>query len=80
MGETQVYKWWWDQTRKRVRQIKGRPRLSMPEEFVIPAMDEFGGYSSRARLEWPEGDNLCQMLRIDVDILARQIVEKDRRV
>jgi hypothetical protein len=63
MSETQVYKWWWDQTRKRVKKLskkdaskkKGtRIQLtleSLPDkELIIPSTDEFGGYSSRLRL------------------------------
>ena len=118
MTETQIYKWWWDQTRKRMRKLKaaaqakaaatqpvqpsnpaqkrqalGPSRLSAsknkkpisdvprrrggrlvgtpakkelrvtkeraseemaalagPEGFLVPAIDEFGGYSSRLRI------------------------------
>lgn len=50
MSEQQIYKWWWDQTRKRVR-----PDGSDGEEpdtdmiNLISFQDEFGGYSSRLR-------------------------------
>ena len=63
MSETQIYKWWWDQTRKRAKKLqsqegtklpKGRCQLSLEQlteaDLIIPSTDEFGGYSSRLRL------------------------------
>lgn len=45
-------------------------------------MDEFGGYSSRVRLGSDTdlelgNDNICELLNIDVERLAREIVLKD---
>lgn len=65
LAETQVYKWWWDQTRKRQRQIQNQNRASKMKTSVhessdeesssamiyFPSTDEFGGYSSRLRLQ-----------------------------
>lgn len=63
MSETQIYKWWWDQTRKRAKKLnqekeglkkKGRQSISLESlseaDLIIPQTDEFGGYSSRLRL------------------------------
>ena len=57
MAETQVYKWWWDQTRKRVKRhrLEGQTQGEYEDqegtiaELYLPAVDEFGGYSSRLR-------------------------------
>lgn len=58
MTEQQIYKWWWDQTRKRTskRGIKGGVKeleaQGLDEEsLLISFQDEFGGYSSRLRLQ-----------------------------
>merc|ERR1711988_1924595 len=48
MTEQQIYKWWWDQTRKRSR--KGvECAQQQPQDTVVSFQDEFGGYSSRLR-------------------------------
>jgi hypothetical protein len=60
LAETQVYKWWWDQTRKRQKKLLsdtskvtgalGAP-IGLPnQQMLFPTTDEFGGYSSRLRL------------------------------
>ena len=55
MAETQVYKWWWDQTRKRVKRLEGAEKSQqsvhdLESQFCnLPSVDEFGGYSSRLR-------------------------------
>lgn len=74
MTEQQIYKWWWDQTRKRskkaVRKAKGSGHFkdnkdeeddscfggnsSSPNEdgeMIVSFQDEFGGYSSRLRID-----------------------------
>ena len=80
MSEQQIYKWWWDQTRKRTKknQSKKAPAPSNDgdslvdqqacqgdDDMLISFQDEFGGYSSRLRLNaadggarTPGGDNL----------------------
>jgi len=73
MSEQQIYKWWWDQTRKRTnkRGLKGSLKdleaqgLTDEDGMLISFQDEFGGYSSRLRLqgeadpeEDPSGNNL----------------------
>lgn len=71
MTEQQIYKWWWDQTRKRskkaIRKNKGTHSKNKDhEEFdegansssmndedgemIVSFQDEFGGYSSRLRI------------------------------
>jgi hypothetical protein len=57
MSEQQIYKWWWDQTRKRVKRHNDNENDShfsdqeeMEDGFqMITFQDEFGGYSSRLR-------------------------------
>ena len=105
MNETQVYKWWWDQTRKRQKIIKNEQK-NMPTtlqnnyesgetkaeeyEVMLPSTDEFGGYSSRLRLqevyiESKKDDNqnlesnLCQLLGIDIEAMALAIVMEDKK-
>jgi len=81
MSEQQIYKWWWDQTRKRTR--KGVENAQQAQDTVVSFQDEFGGYSSRLRVKGSEndtlGDNvelsLCDLLGIDVDKLALMIVQ-----
>jgi len=73
MTEQQIYKWWWDQTRKRskkaIRKTKGSTSYgkdvddehhyegnsSSPNtedgEMIVSFQDEFGGYSSRLRID-----------------------------
>ena len=51
---------------------------------MLPSMDEFGGYSSRVRLGSVTdlelgNDNLCELLNIDVERLALEIVKKDMK-
>ena len=72
MTEQQIYKWWWDQTRKRSRKAirKSRATASRSKdqddepydganssslndedgEMIVSFQDEFGGYSSRLRI------------------------------
>merc|ERR1711981_213179 len=42
MSETQIYKWWWDQTRKRMKKLKKATgtKLLSPDDI-----DEFGRLS-----------------------------------
>jgi len=61
MSEQQIYKWWWDQTRKRSKKTETKKVGSNSEpstnevavqedDLLISFQDEFGGYSSRLRL------------------------------
>lgn len=55
MSEQQIYKWWWDQTRKRAKHQAADNSSAVSVEDTpegIPLItfhDEFGGYSSRLR-------------------------------
>lgn len=56
MSEQQIYKWWWDQTRKRNRKATRKSYESDQdsidnEEMIVSFQDEFGGYSSRLRIK-----------------------------
>jgi hypothetical protein len=64
LAETQVYKWWWDQTRKRQKRHINESATAMSSAafdaedkenagglVLFPSTDEFGGYSSRLRLQ-----------------------------
>ena len=56
MSEQQIYKWWWDQTRKRNRKAvkKGYESDDLQsdnDEMIVSFQDEFGGYSSRLRIK-----------------------------
>ena len=83
MTEQQIYKWWWDQTRKRVKRADDCSLQSEDlAEGLLTFQDEFGGYSSRLRnqskkmkAEEEEGleINLCQLLGIDVEQIALRI-------
>ena len=98
MSEQQIYKWWWDQTRKRSKKVdtqltNGLEQFQVNPEGMSPDLlvsfqDEFGGYSSRLRLngnkqqkvgevEEMEEDkmefNLCTLLGIDVEAIAYRI-------
>ena len=44
MSETQIYKWWWDQTRKRMKKLKKATgtKLLLPDDI-----DEFGRLSGQ---------------------------------
>ena len=121
MSETSIYKWWWDQTRKRAKKVANNGKNiqmdSYESKFFIPATDEFGGYSSRLRIpnthcleeltrcsdfQSSQGSelsqredifeagsikniddtsnleqNLCELLGIDVEKMAKKIVNKD---
>lgn len=48
MTEQQIYKWWWDQTRKRAKH-DGSEGEDEDCINLISFQDEFGGYSSRLR-------------------------------
>jgi len=71
MTEQQIYKWWWDQTRKRSRKAIKKSRATPSKskdvdepysgantsslndedgEMIVSFQDEFGGYSSRLRI------------------------------
>lgn len=71
MTEQQIYKWWWDQTRKRSRKAIKKSKASLSKtkdqeeqhdsgnssslndeegEMIVSFQDEFGGYSSRLRI------------------------------
>ena len=61
MNETKVYKWWWDQAKKRQKMLTKRQKTredtgnkggndGVEEGNLMPSTDEFGGYSSRLRL------------------------------
>ena len=38
MTETQIYKWWWDQTRKRVKKIKSDKKTEENDNSVRVAV------------------------------------------
>lgn len=98
MSEQQIYKWWWDQTRKRSKKVDTQLNTGvetlqdnlqgMSPDLLVSFQDEFGGYSSRLRLngnkmqkvgeeEEIEEDkmefNLCTLLGIDVEAIAYRI-------
>lgn len=90
MSEQQIYKWWWDQTRKRSRKAAAKANgddseVSDNDEMVVSFQDEFGGYSSRLRIKQGEGkavdedpnveQNLCKLLGIDVEGLALKLAQ-----
>jgi len=65
LDQAQIYKWWWDQTRKMQKREKEREKLvqvldmqkkeglkenSDPQLLTLPTHDEFGGYCSRLRI------------------------------
>jgi len=82
MTEQQIYKWWWDQTRKRskkaIRKTKGSTSYgkdvddehhyegnsSSPNtedgEMIVSFQDEFGGYSSRLRIDSSKKRAACE--------------------
>jgi len=97
MSEQEIYKWWWDQTRKRTKKNdtkkgqkyneeleNGEEQTNEDDELLISFQDEFGGYSSRLRLngsgqtvakeqklgEDAENVDLCALLGIDVEGIA----------
>lgn len=81
MSEQQIYKWWWDQTRKNSAPID-TANLDETKESALPMVcfqDEFGGYSSRLRHQKKEEVdtglevNLCSLLGINVEAIARRI-------
>ena len=45
MSETQIYKWWWDQTRKRMKKLKKATGTKLPLP-VSGDIDEFGRLSA----------------------------------
>lgn len=63
MSEQQIYKWWWDQTRKRSKKAGGKKEEEQEivekeqntrqdeNGMLVSFQDEFGGYSSRLRLQ-----------------------------
>jgi len=90
LDEAQVYKWWWDQTRKRAKLAveEGSDLASSPSQ-LLPFIDEFGGYSSRIRTVNPlyerptsaesaaaeEDDfSLSRLLGIDIEQKAKCLV------
>lgn len=92
MTEQQIYKWWWDQTRKRskkaVRKGKGSSSAfkkdrgedenccegnsSSPNEeegeMIVSFQDEFGGYSSRLRIDSTKKRATCDKNIQDVQM------------
>ena len=70
MSEQQIYKWWWDQTRKRSKKTETKKGVSEPsaneaieqdDDLLISFQDEFGGYSSRLRLNSGAGpQQICE--------------------
>ena len=99
MSEQQIYKWWWDQTRKRSKKTVSKdldsdqenqdPVVSAKQgdEFLVSFQDEFGGYSSRLRINQKEKVveeldqnvelNLCELLGIDVEGIALRLAMED---
>ena len=59
--EAQVYKWGWDQKRKKV---------SEDGSFVLPSTDEFGGYSKHG---FSGLDSISAALGIDIDSKIREL-------
>ena len=60
MSEQQIYKWWWDQTRKRSRKAANKvtgedSEASEADDMLVSFQDEFGGYSSRLRIKQGQG-------------------------
>ena len=64
MSEQQIYKWWWDQTRKRSKKAGKKADSDIEnqdpspakqaDDFLVSFQDEFGGYSSRLRINQKE--------------------------
>jgi hypothetical protein len=98
MSEQQIYKWWWDQTRKRAKKTRCKQDSDMEnqdpyqskegDEFLVSFQDEFGGYSSRLRINQCEKTveqemdqnveiNLCELLGIDVEGIALKLAMED---
>lgn len=82
MSEQQIYKWWWDQTRKRSKKaIKKSNQIdeecydgnssSQNEEdgeMIVSFQDEFGGYSSRLRIDSQKKRTTCDKANQDVQM------------
>ena len=67
MTEQQIYKWWWDQTRKRSKKAVRKSKKEIDSEadsknnssagneedgdMIVSFQDEFGGYCSRLRID-----------------------------
>ena len=45
MSETQIYKWWWDQTRKRMKKLKKATGTKLLSSQAQSDLDEFGRLS-----------------------------------
>jgi len=88
MSEQQIYKWWWDQTRKRSKKADTKTQASdnienQDPDYLVSFQDEFGGYSSRLRIGQKEAKfqdndssvelNLCELLGIDVEAIAMKL-------
>ena len=111
MNETQVYKWWWDQTHKKIKSRQNAQRSKarlvtdlyqeeVEEKFAaslatadntqfiikeakdcqkdkesdtgasddlnfMPAIDEFGGYSSRLRMHNDNSEDICSKGKVE---------------
>ena len=93
MSEQQIYKWWWDQTRKRSKKTMVKEQDSeqenlapepAKEDCLVSFQNEFGGYSSRLRINQKEKPedldldlNLCELLGIDVEGIALKLALED---
>jgi len=71
LDQAQIYKWWWDQTRKMQRRAKERTQVEAlqrkrglenvdPQLLTLPTHDEFGGYCSRLRITAEEVQGRCE--------------------
>lgn len=72
LSESQVYKWNWDQRKKFTSE------LEQLEAEV--SRDEFGGYCCKkwGKLEeFENDDNICNMLGLDINKLALELVKTD---
>lgn len=82
MTEQQIYKWWWDQTRKRSRKAIKKSKRSLSKakdqdellysgnsssieegEMLVSFQDEFGGYSSRLRINSSNKQQIKQQIQ-----------------
>lgn len=79
LTESQVYKWAWDQ-KKKFQPAEDESRFQSDDDQITTKVtrDEFGGYCCKRLDESPnfEGD-ICELLGIDIERMALEIVTKD---
>jgi len=81
MSAQQIYKWWWDQTKKRSKN-QGPIINQSSQDALLTVQDEFGGYNSHRLVNGENIDedsnvDLCKLLNIDADKLAYDLAIKD---